>query len=75
MAKTAYVLLKLDPKQFVKGLKTAEKGTKRLPAGAHKIQFYAARFTTRYRSDNALGGGFVLKFRDTKPAKHLLFIP
>lgn len=28
MAKTAYVLLKLDPKQFVKGLKTAEKGTK-----------------------------------------------
>ncbi|WP_428078676.1 hypothetical protein, partial [Candidatus Avelusimicrobium alvi] len=29
----------------------AEKGRKRLPAGAHKIQFYAARFTTRYRSD------------------------
>lgn len=28
MAKTAYVLLKLDPKQFTKGLKTAEKGTK-----------------------------------------------
>jgi hypothetical protein len=26
---------------------TAEKGTKRLPASAHKIQFYAARFTTR----------------------------
>lgn len=28
MAKTAYVLLKLDPKSFTKGLKTAEKGTK-----------------------------------------------
>ncbi len=28
MAKTAYVLLKLDPKGFTKGLKTAEKGTK-----------------------------------------------
>ena len=28
MAKTAYVLLKLNPKDFTKGLKTAEKGTK-----------------------------------------------
>ncbi|WP_428078626.1 hypothetical protein, partial [Candidatus Avelusimicrobium alvi] len=27
---------------------TAEKGTKRLPAGAPEIQFYAARFTTRF---------------------------
>ncbi|WP_428071976.1 hypothetical protein, partial [Candidatus Avelusimicrobium alvi] len=27
------------------------KGIKRLPAGAPEIQFYAARFTTRYRSD------------------------
>ena len=31
---------------------TAEKGTKRLPAGAHKIQFYAARFTTRFAQTN-----------------------
>ncbi|WP_428080492.1 hypothetical protein, partial [Candidatus Avelusimicrobium alvi] len=30
----------------------AEKGTKRLPAGAHKIQFYAARFTTRFAQTN-----------------------
>ena len=30
----------------------AEKGTKRLPANAHKIQFYAARFTTRFAQTN-----------------------
>ncbi|WP_428077985.1 hypothetical protein, partial [Candidatus Avelusimicrobium alvi] len=30
----------------------AEKGRKRLPAGAHKIQFYAARFTTRFAQTN-----------------------
>ncbi|WP_428071237.1 hypothetical protein, partial [Candidatus Avelusimicrobium alvi] len=31
---------------------TAEKGTKRLPANAPEIQFYAARFTTRFAQTN-----------------------
>ena len=42
----------IEPHRLSYVAKQPYKGRKKLPAGAHKIQFYAARFTTRFAQTN-----------------------